>query len=159
MGWDCTADSPGFQVECQMDSKEESYYGDACIVAHTGKTPLMNMWLNESNPGIRHLYHPFVIFKSLVDNINGSVVWKRNCIDGKDMIFGCSERVIPESGIFVDACICDSPLCNEKMGNIPETTTKSSMNTTTSSISNMKPHWYLFYLFFLVCVLLNSYPL
>ena len=36
MGWDCTADSPGIPVQCQMDSKEESYYGDACIVAHTG---------------------------------------------------------------------------------------------------------------------------
>ena len=48
MGWDCTADSPGFQVQCQMDSKEESYYGDACIVAHTGKTPFMKLWLNES---------------------------------------------------------------------------------------------------------------
>ena len=48
MGWDCTADSPGFQVECQMDSKEESYYGDACIVAHTGKSSYMKLWLNES---------------------------------------------------------------------------------------------------------------
>ena len=161
MGWDCTADSPGFQVQCQMDSKEESYYGDACIVAHTGKIPLMKLWLNESldNTRIRYFYHSIVIFKSLVDNINGSVVWKRNCIDGKDMIFGCSERVIPESGIFVDACICDSPLCNEKMGNIPETTTKSSVSTTASSIPNIKPHSNLLYLFFFICVILNRYPI
>ena len=48
MGWDCTADSPGFQVQCQMDSKEESYYGDACIVAHTGKTLYMKLWFSES---------------------------------------------------------------------------------------------------------------
>ena len=34
---DCSADSPGFQVTCQMDSKEASYYGDACVVGHTGK--------------------------------------------------------------------------------------------------------------------------
>ena len=111
------------------------------------------------NTRIRYFYHSIVIFKSLVDNINGSVIWKRNCIDGKDMIFGCSERVIPESGIFVDACICDSPLCNEKMGNIPETTTKSSMSTTTSSIPNTKPHSNLFYLFFLVCVIFSRYPI
>ena len=111
------------------------------------------------NTRIRYFYHSIVIFKSLVDNINGSVVWKRNCIDGKDMIFGCSERVIPESGIFVDACICDTPLCNEKMGNIPETTTKSSMSTAPSSIPNIKPHSNLFYLFFFVCVILNRYPI
>ena len=27
----------GYQVNCQMNSKEEDNYGDACVVGHTSK--------------------------------------------------------------------------------------------------------------------------
>ena len=33
---DCSNNLFGFQVTCQMDSKEKPYYGDACFVGHTG---------------------------------------------------------------------------------------------------------------------------
>ena len=44
---DCSAGSPGFQVTCQMDSKEASYYGDACVVGHTGKVKYDSICLED----------------------------------------------------------------------------------------------------------------
>ena len=32
---------------------------------------------------------------------------------------GCANRVIQSKGIDVEACVCDTPLCNEKMGDLP----------------------------------------
>ena len=31
----------GYEVGCQMNSKEEENYGDACVVGHTGKMCLI----------------------------------------------------------------------------------------------------------------------
>ena len=35
------------------------------------------------------------------------------------MEMGCANRVIQSEGIDVEACVCDTSLCNEKMGDIP----------------------------------------
>ena len=32
----------GYEVGCQMNSKEEENYGDACVVRHTGKMSLIS---------------------------------------------------------------------------------------------------------------------
>ena len=54
--------------------------------------------------------------------MNGSIIWRRNCLDSADVEMGCSDRIMKDSGIFVEACVCDTPLCNEKMGNLQTTT-------------------------------------
>ena len=50
-------------------------------------------------------------------------------MDSADAVMGCSERLIPDLGIFVEACICDTPLCNEKMGTIGTTTSDPNSST------------------------------
>ena len=54
-----------------------------------------------------------------MDNLNGSIIWRRGCVDSTDLEMGCANRVIQSQGIDVEACVCGTSLCNEKMGDLP----------------------------------------
>ena len=54
-----------------------------------------------------------------MDNLNGSIIWRRGCVDSTDLEMGCANRVIQSKGIDVEACVCATSLCNEKMGDLP----------------------------------------
>ena len=55
--------------------------------------------------------------------------WWRGCKLDLDSVMGCSQHPFTRHGeeYLVDECVCDTPLCNNEMGPIPETTTKSKI--------------------------------
>ena len=57
--------------------------------------------------------------------------WWKGCNLDLDSKMGCSQHPWTHQGeeYLVDECDCDTPLCNQEMGPMPETTTKSKIFT------------------------------
>ena len=92
----------------------------------------------------------------VVNNETGSVTWKRDCIDSTDVIMGCADRLLPNSETIVEACVCDTPLCNEKMGPMPGTTTMEP-TTPKPSASTRLITGAIAQLFFLILMIYNVF--
>ena len=60
----------------------------------------------------------------------GTELWERKCVDNTSNFIGCrDEEMGPDIKIHV--CLCNTDLCNEKIDDIPETTTPTISTTTT----------------------------
>ena len=67
----------------------------------------------------------------LIESNDTSIArWRRDCRPKEGETFGCSEHKFRGSGITVDECLCDTNLCNSKMGPILTSTSITTSTTT-----------------------------
>ena len=123
----------GPAVECQMQNPTLPYFGDVCLVAHTGIITFSHLMklsdyfqiLISISTLIRPLFGFF--FLESPDGERGEMTWNRGCHaarNGEPM--GCREFSLGHN-ITVIECLCDSELCNEKL----DLTTSTNKPTTT----------------------------
>ena len=119
---------PGQKVQCQMDDPEGHNYGDVCYVGHSGINFIVFIYVyRNQNCMSNNLLHQFHI---LVHEDEKEDHWWRGCKSDPDKTIGCTQHPFTHEGheFVVDECVCDTPDCNEKMGDV---TTSSTAKTTT----------------------------
>ena len=65
-------------------------------------------------------------------------IWRRNCYKSEDGFFGCKTDNLGNGTHEwdIEICVCHGSLCNEKMGDLPSTSTKMTTMTTTHTGKN-----------------------